>query len=994
MSLFGSGTKVSQPQNGLTALTIQQSAYGTPINLVYGTNRVYGNMLWYGAFQANLVSTGGGGGGGKGGPSADSGSSEYQYYASFALGLCEGPITGINNVYISKQVSNIPNLGGAVFTGTQAQAPWGYLTSNFPGFDLTYTELAYVGFANYFLGTSSDMPQFSFETQGLLVGGNGSGQDCDAAAFIEDFLVRAGFPSAYIGDFSALATYCRANGFFISPLINQQKTAIDWLNEIMQTLNCEFVWSNGALTAVPYGDSVIAANGVTYTPNLTPEYTLTNDNYLRDGDEDPIQIERKDLSDVYNQVPIEYMNRADQYNTETYTAFDDALSDMFGLRIAATLSAHHVTDPLIAQLMAQIWMNRQIYTRNIYTIKLPWNYILLDPMDYIAVPDPTNLSVNILLRITDIEEDEKDGDLAFTLEEVPGQIAAPAVYPTASPERAQQNYGVDPGDINPPIIFESPLALVQASDVEIDIAISGQNVEWGGCNIWTSTDGVNYSFLKQVNGQSRMGVLTSALPAYTPPVGGNNIDTVNSFNIDMTESRGTFNAAAAPLDAQQLNTLCYVDGELLAFGADTLIGTNQYTLSYLNRGAYQSPISSHPAGALFARLDQTIFRYSVDQSRVGQTVYFKFLSFNVWGGGIQSLDEVTPYNYTVTGSALLTPLANPTNLSVSYVDNIARLSWTQISDIRYPVIYQIRKGATFANAQVIGATTATNYLVYGTDTYWVTALYYTPFNVAVYSSSPPSVSVTTPSIAQYLIESHEEDPAWTGTVSGGAEVVGSVIQLSGINILAQANVLPIPNILGFSGVAASGTYTIPAGNIITTADISNAKVIVNWTLTAVSTLSDVTALTDIPTTPDITGEVSSTLVMAIPQIQVSQDGGSTWSAWQNWVPGVYPGNAWNFQIVIMTLDPSVNAILSTFGYNVDVPLTPQTGTATTSGSATVTVNFTNTFNIVPYLTITIDSQQSGDYYVLGTETASSFQIDVFNGVSRVVRTISYTATGY
>ena len=35
-------------------------------------------------------------------------------------------------------------------------------------------------------------------------------------------------------------------------------------------------------------------------------------------------------ADVYNQVPIEYVNRADQYNVETYQAFDDGLVDVYG----------------------------------------------------------------------------------------------------------------------------------------------------------------------------------------------------------------------------------------------------------------------------------------------------------------------------------------------------------------------------------------------------------------------------------------------------------------------------------------------------------------------------------------------------------------------------------------------------------------------------------------------------------------------------------------
>ena len=234
-SIFG-GTKVSQPQ-ATAALTLQQSAYGTPIQLVYGTNRVYGNLIWYGAFNSQLVSTGGGGGkggvvggGGKGG-----GNSEYNYWASFAIGLCEGTIAGINNVYVSKQISNVPNLGGTIFNGAQGQAAWGYLSSNFPSQALQYSELAYVGFPNFSLGTSSETPQFSFEVQGKFI--FSGTQDCSPDQFFIDFLTRCGMPTTYIDTFATAANYWQAAGLILSPLIDQQRTALDWLKEVMALLN-------------------------------------------------------------------------------------------------------------------------------------------------------------------------------------------------------------------------------------------------------------------------------------------------------------------------------------------------------------------------------------------------------------------------------------------------------------------------------------------------------------------------------------------------------------------------------------------------------------------------------------------------------------------------------------------------------------------------------------------------------------------------------------
>ena len=998
--IFGGRPKVQQPQ-AAAALTIQQSAYGTPVYLLYGTNRIYGNLIWYGAFQQQQVSTGSGaggkggvvGGGGKGG-----GSTEYNYFASFDIGLCEGPIQGIGQVYVSKQISDLPTLNGELFNGTQGQQAPGYMLTNFPTQAQNYTELAHVLFPNFALGTSSETPQFSFEVFGqFLYSYSGGNYDCSPEVFFIDFLTRAGLPADQIGDFSALGNYCRAMGFFISPKIDQQRTAIDWLNEVMMTLNAEFVWSNNKLTAVTYADSPVSSPNGSYTPNLTPIYNIGYDDYIRDGDEDPVKATRSDAQDVYNQVPIEYVNKADQYNVETYTAFDDALVDSVGFRAASTLTAHHVTNAPTAQLMAQLWMNRQLFTRTQYTFKLPWNYILLDPMDYISLTEPGLGLNNALVRIVDIEEDEK-GELTFTVEEVPGAIAAPALQPSFGATRSTPDYNQSVGSVNTPIFFETPLALVQSNLVELNIAVSGANPLFGGCDVYVSTDNETFQYVSQFNGNSRMGVLTSALASFTPTLGGNNIDTSSTLQVSMTESNSNFNNAAVPADAINLNSLCWVDGEFLAFGSDNLTAPNAYSLSYLNRGAYGSTIAAHAKGALFARYDNSIFAYEVNQSYVGNTLYFKFLAYNAWGGGVQSLDEVSSYSYQVLGTALLTPLANPTNLTVSYTDNIAQLNWLPISDLRTPILYQIRKGSSFLSAQVVGYTSDSSFIAWGNDTYWISAYYLTPFGVQVYSASPPSISVTTGALQNFLIESYEEDPSWTGTCSGGAVVSGSDIVLEGSgDILTDPDINTTPDIIFYGGsVSQSGTYTAPSGHTITSNYVIRAKVMCNWSLSGIniSGSDDINTTADILAVQDVLDGAAQALVYAQPQIRLSQNGGSTYGAWQNWIPGVYQFNAIQFRINIYSLSTQIQAVLSAFGFEVDVPQLVQTGSLSTSGSGNTTVTFTNEFNISPVINAQIVNASPGDIVVISSVGASSFAIEVLNSGSPVVRTVSWTATGY
>lgn len=61
-----SGNKtLSTSETKIEAMSLQSSAYGVAIPLLYGVNRIAGNMLWYGGFKAipKTQTTGGKGGG-------------------------------------------------------------------------------------------------------------------------------------------------------------------------------------------------------------------------------------------------------------------------------------------------------------------------------------------------------------------------------------------------------------------------------------------------------------------------------------------------------------------------------------------------------------------------------------------------------------------------------------------------------------------------------------------------------------------------------------------------------------------------------------------------------------------------------------------------------------------------------------------------------------------------------------------------------------------
>lgn len=118
--------KVQGPR--LEDLAVQTGTYGAFIPRIYGTVAQTGNIFWVQGDRLieSSVETNG-----KGGPTVES----FEYSASFAVGLCEGPIDGVRRIWLGGQLyydagssdistvmaSNAAAAGFTLYTGTDTQ---------------------------------------------------------------------------------------------------------------------------------------------------------------------------------------------------------------------------------------------------------------------------------------------------------------------------------------------------------------------------------------------------------------------------------------------------------------------------------------------------------------------------------------------------------------------------------------------------------------------------------------------------------------------------------------------------------------------------------------------------------------------------------------------------------------------------------------------------------------------------------------------------------
>jgi hypothetical protein len=1008
--LFGGKTNNASQTQIAQGIRVQSSIYGKPLTVVYGTNRVSGNLIWYGNFQA-IANKSQQGGGGKGGGSSG-GSTSYTYQAAVAIAICEGPVTGIGTIWFGDsawypgQLTNstpLEQLGFTYFGGSYPQTPWSYLTTNYASQALSYSGLAYVACPTLALDSGANIQNYTFEVYGLLT--NGSTTDVLPGSVIQDMLTNAnygcGWQSGWI-DATHMAqyqTYCQAMGIGVSPVYDSQTQAQQNLQDLLDSSNSTCWWSEGVLKIQSYCDQPVSGNGSSYTPNVTPIYALTDDDFLYQEGQDPIQISRAAPSEAYNIVDVEFVNRLNRYDTEIAEAKDLFAITQYGRRYDTVRTYHHITQQTVAQTVAQLWLQRNLYILNTYTFRLGLAFCALEPMDLVTLTDPLMGLSDWPVRITGVEENE-NGDLTITAEDFPVGFATAPLY------TAQQN-GTVPvqANLTPPnpqeIVFFEPPAKLTNNQLTIWVGAGAASVNYGGCEVWVSMDGVTYVNEGTIHGRSRCGVTTSSLPVSSDP------DTTDTLSVNLANTWGALYSGSKN-DADVYNTLCVLGQELISYETAALVSGNAYNLTYLRRGAYGTTIAFHPVGEQFMRFDSGVLQYQYSQSMIGVTLYFKLVPFNMYGSsGTTDLSSVPVSTYKIKGSALVSPIPNVGTLGVNYVSGITQIFWTPVTDYR-PIDYEIRLGPTWGAAKVLGRTTSPTFPSQGDGTYWVAAHYITPGGVTLYSAIPADLAIAGSVLVQNVVATFDEAATgWPGTCSGGANInesINALILDGNNNFLSVASILTDPDILWTGGVQSSGSYALPPSQTVNAGYVASCSVRISYTAYGQAINANVLTLPNVLAVTDWFSVTLGALVSATPQIAVAGSNG-IFGPWQDYQPGVYTGQYFSAQILLTSSDVNTTCEVTDFVFAVDVPDRVDTYTNVSVAAVGTTITFqsppgtVSPFNggpagsTVPNVQVTIINAAQGDQLVM-TRTLSGVTIQVQNAGVGVARVVDVVAQGY
>lgn len=620
--LFHRGKNTTSRADMIADFQINTASYGEVVPEILGTTRVSGNIIDYEDFTAHEHKTTTRTGKGGGSKHTDI---SYTYTVAAAIALCEGPIAGIGKVWKDKEVYQYPNesIQLTLFNGAVAQAPWPYMTSKHPDKALPYSGLAYMaGVVD--LGDRGSLPQYNFEVYGKLRD-TGDGVDVNPADYIEHVLQSVG-ADVQIEGIENFRAYCKAADILIStPPAQKSAKAQQIINDIAEITNSLVFWSTDRLKIVPLADKPIG----TWTPANQIQYNLTADDFIAGTDGQLILYKRKDTSEAYNEATVEFINRANSYEKETVSFEVVADVQRNGLKPASKKSAHYLYTKARAQYYAEQLAMKRLYAKTQYTFRLDWAFCTLEVGDLVTLTDEACQLNKQIVVITAVNE-AADGQLEFTAEGKPAGTYAPARYDVHENERPFIDYNQEAPSVNDVAIFQT------VGDVGGNQVFIGVNAPagWGGCSVWLSDNGENYSRIGSITQQARMGRTRLAFN-----------ETANACEV--TLNQGTLKGGTH-IDAERANTLCWVNGEAFSYEGANMAPNNQFSLTGLVRGQYGTNAISHSAGERFIRVDEALFRYPYRKEDIGKTIHLKFTSMNLFGSNEQELDEVQAYQYTLT----------------------------------------------------------------------------------------------------------------------------------------------------------------------------------------------------------------------------------------------------------------------------------------------------------------------------------------------------------
>ncbi|MBK5910559.1 hypothetical protein CCR85_03515 [Rhodothalassium salexigens] len=597
----------------LEDLSVQSSALGGPIPLIYGRWRAAGNVIWStGLIERREETTEEVGG--KGGRSQSVTNVTYVYSASFAVALAGRAIADVGRIWADGRL--IREAGGALdvpgrwrlHRGTEDQAPDALIQAH-EGLDATpaFRGLAYAVFEDLALGDFGNrIPNLTFEViaeseaptlteiagdlgarVGVPLDGGDAGMPTVPGLFVPgDRPARDGLAGLF--DLAPVLVATRGGGLRLR----------------LPSTEADLGLSRDLLDARPAGD---APDGV-------------------------LQRTRADLARRPREVAVRYADPARDYQPGVQRAGrrPGAGGRRETLDLPMTLAANQAK-ALAGRRLQRIWSNDD-------RVRLvgPMALAALEPGDRLqltdhpeAVPGQDIIVDRLTIGPGLVALDGRGGGTASTALAPPpadtGRFPDQTVAPVGETHWAVLDLPLLPGQIDTPGRFD------------LFAALTGPATGWRGGRVFLSTDqGDSYISAGATGIAAALGDTLTPLAAGPADLW----DECHTLTVRLIRPGQSLISRSALAVLNGAN-LALVGDEVIQFRTALPVGDDAVRLDGLLRGRLGSPVpaAGHPAGSRFVLLSPTDFvRLGVPSGQRGRPVLVKAVSV---GGSAEAVDPIT-----------------------------------------------------------------------------------------------------------------------------------------------------------------------------------------------------------------------------------------------------------------------------------------------------------------------------------------------------------------
>jgi predicted phage tail protein len=372
-------------------------------------------------------------------------------------------------------------------------------------------------------------------------------------------------------------------------------------------------------------------------------------------------------------------------------------------------------------------------------------------------------------------------------------------------------------------------------------------------------------------------------------------------------------------------------------------------------------------GKTIATLKQSEACYSfIDQKTINYTITVMALDIfgNVTGKATKT--------YVVKGFTSPEPIKN----LVSYIDSgKVWLAWDRSNDYR-AVKYEIRRGRTWSDSQIINLTSENRFQTIANGTYWIAVKFSDVY------SPPVGANIDGADLSKNIVADVAENPTWGGQVYGSAKIAeysnfGKCVML---------------DLTGATSEGITGIYEISSDNIIDLGYAQSCGIAVNADVLFDNPGFLFSAVPLVSALESWAGNYGGNGKAEV-QIAFSPNSG-VFGEWKTFIPGIYVGRMFKFRVILTSYSYKTTAILSGFNFTLDVPDRFDKGTYVDIPVGGLDVAFDKPFHIVPNIQITVIDADVGDRTILSSQTESGFHVEIKNGANSIARKINWFAQGY